>query len=83
MSFKERAEQVVRNIPKGSTMSYGEVAIRAGNPGAARAVGTLMKNNDDDSVPCHRVIKSNGELGGYNGRLGEKKKLLEAESGRR
>lgn len=77
--FKDRVLKVVRDIPKGSTMSYGEVARYAGSPGAARAVGTIMKSNDDDSVPCHRVIKSDGSLGGYNGRLGEKKKLLEKE----
>jgi len=71
--FAERVLAVVRKIPRGSVLSYGEVAKRAGNAGAARAVGTLMKNNDDSSVPCHRVIKSDGTLGGYN-RLGGKSK---------
>jgi O-6-methylguanine DNA methyltransferase len=78
-SFKERVLQIVREIPKGETRSYKQVAEYAGSPGAARAVGTIMKNNDDDSVPCHRVIKSDGSLGGYNGRLGDKVKLLEKE----
>ena len=65
--FKERVLSVVRDIPKGETLSYGEVAKFAGNPGAARAVGTIMKNNHDKSVPCHRVIRANGDVGEYNG----------------
>ena len=64
--FKERVLKVVRGIPRGRTLSYGDVAKLAGNPGASRAVGTIMKNNHDKSVPCHRVIKSNGEVGEYN-----------------
>jgi len=65
--FKERVLSVVKNIPRGITLSYGEVARRAGNPGAARAVGTIMKNNHDKSVPCHRVIRTDGKVGEYNG----------------
>jgi len=53
-------------IPKGETRSYGEVARAIGYPGAARAVGQVMKNNYDSSVPCHRVIRANGTLGGFN-----------------
>ncbi len=64
--FTERVYKVVKSIPKGETLSYGGVAKRAGNPGASRAVGTLMKNNFDKTVPCHRVIKSDGSLGNYN-----------------
>ncbi len=78
--FKERVLKVVRDIPKGKTLSYGEVAKFAGNPGAARAVGTLMKNNHDKTVPCHRVIKSNGEVGEYNnGGPNRKRALLKKE----
>ena len=51
-SFKEKVLQVVRNIPKGKTMTYGAVAKRAGNANAARAVGAYMKNNYDPTVPC-------------------------------
>ena len=56
------------------------VAERAGYPGAARAVGTVMKNNYDPTVPCHRVVRSDGRAGAYN-RGGEeaKKELLRAE----
>ena len=76
-TFTEKVLEVVRNIPKGKTMTYGQVAARAGAPGAARAVGTLMKNNYDPTVPCHRVIRSDGRVGQYNrGGPEAKKKLL-------
>jgi O-6-methylguanine DNA methyltransferase len=65
--FRNAVLEVVRAIPSGSVMSYGEVAIRAGYVGAARAVGSLMKQNHDPSVPCHRVVKSDGTIGEYNG----------------
>lgn len=64
--FDERVRDVVRSIPKGKFMTYGEVAARAGAPGAARAVGSIMKNNYDPTVPCHRVIRSDGTVGQYN-----------------
>lgn len=78
--FSGRVKRVVRRIPHGRTLTYGEVAERAGSPGAARAVGSVMKRNFDPAVPCHRVIRSDGRPGGYN-RGGEerKRKLLEAE----
>lgn len=66
-SFKEMVLRVVRDIPEGKTLSYGEVALRAGSPGGARAVGLIMANNADQSVPCHRVIRADGKIGGYNG----------------
>lgn len=55
--------------------------MRAGNPGASRAVGSTMSHNTDKSVPCHRVVKSDGSIGNYNGLQGEKSKkvLLERE----
>ena len=72
-NFAERVRDAVRQIPKGQTRSYGEVARAIGYPGAARAVGTVMKNNYDPRVPCHRVVRSDGKLGGYN-RGGERRK---------
>ncbi len=60
-------KEVVRKIPRGSTLSYNEVATRAGNPRAARAVARIMSANHDLEIPCHRVICANGTLGGYNG----------------
>lgn len=60
-------------------MTYKEVAEAMGHPRAARAVGTTLKMNKDKSVPCHRVIRSDGKLGGYNGFQGKKAALLKAE----
>ena len=77
--FTKRVRSIVRGIPAGKTMTYGEVAKQAGSPGAARAVGTIMKHNDDPSVPCHRVVRATGDIGGYNGLRGEKAALLRAE----
>jgi methylated-DNA-[protein]-cysteine S-methyltransferase len=65
-SFSDKVRDIVRKIPKGKTMTYKEVAARAGNPKAARAVGAVMRTNYDPSIPCHRVIASDGSMGGYN-----------------
>ncbi len=64
--FKEKVLDVVRKIPKGKTLTYKEVAKKAGNEKASRAVGNFMKNNYDKSVPCHRVIRTDGNIGDYN-----------------
>lgn len=72
VSFKEMVQRVVHDIPKGKTLSYKEVALRAGSPNASRAVGMIMANNDDTTIPCHRVIRSDGKIGGYNGLRGGK-----------
>jgi O-6-methylguanine DNA methyltransferase len=65
-TFTDRVRQIVRNIPKGKTMTYSAVATKAGNPKAARVVGSIMKANYDPEIPCHRVIRSDGNVGGYN-----------------
>lgn len=78
-TFKERALKAVEAIPKGKVLTYKQVATKAGSPRAARAVGTIMKNNFDPTIPCHRVIKSNGEIGEYNRGKQEKVKKLAAE----
>ncbi len=79
MSFRERVIGTVRKIPRGATASYKQVAEAAGSPGAYRAVGTILRENSDRSVPCHRVIHSDGSLGGYNGMKGRKEILLRKE----
>jgi methylated-DNA-[protein]-cysteine S-methyltransferase len=67
-------------VPAGSTTTYGALAARAGRPGAARAVGSAMANNPVPIVvPCHRVLASDGTLGGYGGGLEMKRRLLEME----
>jgi O-6-methylguanine DNA methyltransferase len=78
--FQDKVRAVVRQIPKGQVMTYKQVAYAAGKPGAARAVANTMANNYDETVPCHRVIRSDGKLGGYN-RGGEAKKrsILKSE----
>lgn len=80
-SFSDRVKAVVKKIPKGKTLSYKEVATKAGNDKAARAVARLMATNFDPEIPCHRVIRSDGSLGGYN-RGGEsvKRDILKSES---
>ena len=75
-SFAERVRDAVRQIPRGETKSYGDVARAIGYPGAAHAVGTVMKNNHDRSVPCHRVIRADGILGGFNRGVELKRKIL-------
>ncbi len=75
-SFRERVYAVVKAIPRGKTVTYGEVARMAGKPGAARAVGNLMASNRDRTIPCHRVIRSDGSLGGYNALRGPSKETL-------
>ncbi len=79
--FADQVRKVVKAIPKGETMTYGEVARKAGYPGAARAVGGVMKNNFDNTVPCHRVIRSDGKIGQYNRGGPEAKKLLLKKEG--
>ncbi len=74
--FTEAVRAVVRAIPAGKTMTYKEVAMAAGNPRAARAVGMIMSKNFDPSVPCHRVVRADGKMGGYNRGGAERKREL-------
>lgn len=78
-NFRKRVLEVVAAIPKGSVLSYGEVAKLAGNLRAARAVGAMMRVNHDPAIPCHRVIAASGALGGYNGGTENKIKRLQEE----
>lgn len=78
--FSEKVLSITKKIPKGKVLTYLQVATLSGNPMASRAVGTILAKNQDESIPCHRVIKSNGSIGKYNGLRGEsKQKLLEKE----
>jgi O-6-methylguanine DNA methyltransferase len=79
MKFKEKVLLVVGKIPRGRTLSYKEVAARAGSPKAYRAVGNIMNKNRDPKVPCHRVIKSDGTPGGYAWGAKKKVQILEKE----
>lgn len=79
LSFRERVVAVVRGIPSGETRTYHEVALAAGNPRASRAVGSILHTNHDPLVPCHRVVRSDGTLGGYNRGVACKRRLLAGE----
>lgn len=79
-TFTDKVRDIVRKIPRGKTMTYKEVAAKAGNPGAARVVGSVMKANYDPEIPCHRVLRSDGKIGDYNrGGSAAKLKLLREE----
>lgn len=78
--FKQKVIDVVKNIPRGKTLTYKEVARLAKSPKAYRAVGSIMAKNFDPKIPCHRVIKSDGSLGNYNrGGIFKKLALLRKE----
>ena len=77
--FKSRVLSTVRRIPVGKVSTYGDVAVFAGRPGAARAVGNIMRDCRARDVPCHRVIAAAGRLGGYGGATALKRALLQAE----
>jgi methylated-DNA-[protein]-cysteine S-methyltransferase len=78
--FLRRVWNELQKIPYGETRSYRDVAIAVGNPAGARAVGLANKRNCIAIViPCHRVISSNGDLGGYDSGLHIKRALLELE----
>ena len=71
--FRERIYKIVKKIPMGKTRNYKEVAFLIGRPKAWRAVGNILNQNKDPQIPCHRVVKEDGRVGGY--RYGAKKKI--------
>lgn len=78
--FRRKVTSVVMSIPRGRTMTYGQVAALAGHPGAARAVGNIMARNPFVIiVPCHRVVARQG-LGGFGLGLEAKERLLTVEA---
>ena len=81
--FQNLVWKEISRIPYGQTMSYKEIAARIGHPNSSRAVANACgKNPYPIIIPCHRVICSNGELGGYSGPggLSEKRRLLKVEN---
>jgi O-6-methylguanine DNA methyltransferase len=86
--FSQKVLTQARSVPWGKTVSYTELAARAGNPKACRAAATVMRNNRFPLViPCHRVVKSDGSIGGFMGKqkgreLSLKRRLLEREQGK-
>lgn len=79
--FRREVQRQLSEIPYGTTQSYSEVAAAVGQPTAVRAVGTACAQNPIPLVvPCHRVLRSDGSLGGYRGGLPAKQQLLELEA---
>ena len=74
--FKKRVFEIVSKIKSGDTMSYKEVAMLAGSPKAYRAVGNILNTNFDPLIPCHRVLRSDGKIGGYNRGVELKREIL-------
>jgi O-6-methylguanine DNA methyltransferase len=82
--FQRRVWRALQKIPRGQTRSYGWVARKIGRPKAARAVGTACGANPVPIIiPCHRVIASDGSLGGFGGGLPLKRRLLALEKAAR
>jgi O-6-methylguanine DNA methyltransferase len=79
MTLKEKVYAVVKTIPKGKVLTYKEVARKVGRPGASRAVGNILGKNIDPKVPCHRVIRSDGKIGGYRDGRAAKIRILKKE----
>lgn len=80
--FRAVVQELLPGIDYGRTVSYGELAARAGNPKAVRAVGTACATNPLPLVvPCHRVLRADGSLGGYLGGPETKRFLLDLERG--
>lgn len=78
-TFREKVFAIVRAIPAGHVLTYSEVARRAGSPRASRAVGNILKTNYDPAIPCHRVIRADGQAGGYNRGADQKISILRRE----
>ena len=78
-SFQNRVYSLVKNISKGEVLTYQQVAERVGSPKAYRAVGNILNKNYNKDIPCHRVIRSDGRLGGYNRGAIKKRAILKRE----
>jgi methylated-DNA-[protein]-cysteine S-methyltransferase len=71
---------LLSKIPPGKVSTYGDIAKALGHPKAARAIGRIIANNPNPiSIPCHRVVKSNGEIGGFAYGEQRKREILEKE----
>ncbi len=78
--FQQKVYDVVRRIPRGQTRTYAQVARLIGNPRASRAVGNALNRNPfAPEVPCHRVVRSDGSVGGFASGSAKKIKLLRRE----
>ena len=81
--FQIKVWEEITKIPKGKTKTYKEIAVNIGHPNSARAVANACgKNPYPGTIPCHRVVRSDGKIGGYSGPGGvtQKKRLLQEEN---
>ncbi|PIO07363.1 6-O-methylguanine DNA methyltransferase [Candidatus Pacearchaeota archaeon CG10_big_fil_rev_8_21_14_0_10_34_12] len=77
--LKGKVDSYLKRLPKGKTTTYKSLAEKFNSH--PRAIGKILSSNKDKSVPCYKVIRSDGKLGGYNGLLGKsKEELLKAEN---
>lgn len=87
-TLSKQVYDIVRKIPSGKVVSYGQLSLMAGKPRAARVIGGIMSRCGDESVPCHRVVKSNGSLceghlfGVFQRELLKREGILFTEDGR-
>ena len=77
--FQKKVFAAVKKIPRGQTATYREIASGLGNRKLARAVGNALNKNFDPEIPCHRVIRADGKVGGYNRASLNKARLLKKE----
>lgn len=77
--FHKRVYNITKRIPRGRVVTYAVIARMLGNPRAARAVGNALNKNPYRDVPCHRVVKSDGSIGGFARGMKEKLRLLARE----
>jgi len=77
--FQEKIYEVVKEIPRGGVLTYKQVAAATGYPRAFRAVGNALNKNTDIKIPCHRVVRSDGSIGGYRQGSKQKAYLLKKE----
>lgn len=80
MTFTEKVFAFVKTIPEGTVFTYKQVAEAIGHPRSYRAVGNALNKNYDSTIPCHRVIRSDGKTGGYNRGSEQKKIILKREA---
>lgn len=78
-TFSQKVLAVVAKIPEGKMLTYSQVAKKAGNENACRAVGNILNKNYRADIPCHRVILKSGKIGGYNRGVDKKMGLLKKE----
>ena len=80
MRLSDKVYELVAKIPEGKVTTYSELAKAVGRPKASRLIGLILNRNPNPViVPCHRVVKSNGDLGGYGGGITRKKWLINHE----